>query len=322
MPTFPWTITLCWKSNALCYDMPPFISQNNSPIFMGRFESRHEHEGVTIAIVVALCLCCVPVLAQEKPETEGLLTVRNGMLPIILSAPHGGRQPIPTASERRGVDVAQFATGRDNYTDELTEKIGNELEKRAGAKPFAVIARFERKYLDVNRPVEGAYESNAAKVYYEAYHHALNQACRSVREGWGRGLLLDIHGQGAELETIYRGTDNGRTVASLLGRFGGEALTGPGSIFGHLERKGYRVSPPVKSTAKEGRYVGGFIVQTYGSHRGTGVDAIQMEFGTSLRNRRSLERMAADVAEAIVVFAKEYLPLSRSRAEWRPVIQP
>jgi N-formylglutamate amidohydrolase len=234
------------------------------------------------------------------------------MLPIILSAPHGGRQAILGVPVRRGLGVAQFATGRDNNTDELTEAIGVELEKRLNAKPFLIVARFERKYLDANRPSESAYESAKVKLYYDGYHDALREAHGRVRREWGHGLLLDIHGQGAEAEAIYRGTGNGKTVVSLTQRFGAEAITGPRSIFGQLERLGYKVLPSTKAPDKERRYVGGYIVQTYGSHRGSGLDAIQLELGTKLRARPSLRRTATDLAEAIAVFAQEYLPIMKS----------
>jgi N-formylglutamate amidohydrolase len=276
------------------------------------------HTLISAGVGVLLSLYWMPVFAQEKSGTEGLLIVHNGTLPIVLSAPHGGRQPIPGVTARRGAGVTHFSTARDHYTDELTERIVIELDRILAATPFSVIAQFERKYADANRAPESAYESSAAQSYYEAYHRALNEACRRVRAGWGRGLLLDIHGQGAELETIYRGTYNGRAVSSLVERFGREALIGSRSIFGYLERKGYRVSPPGNSMAKESHYIGGYIVQTYGSHRGNGIDAIQMEFGASFRNRRTVQRIAADVAEAIAVFAKEYLPLHKTHVELQP----
>jgi len=52
-------------------------------------------------------------------------------------------------------------------------------------------------------------------------------------------------------------------------------------------------------------------VQTYGSHRETGIDAIQLEIGTNLRKLAVLDRTAADLADAIAVFTREYLPLSK-----------
>jgi N-formylglutamate amidohydrolase len=237
-----------------------------------------------------------------------------GMLPIILSAPHGGRQSIPGVPVRRGAGVSQFATGRDNNTDELAETIAVRLEKRLNAKPFLVVARVERKYLDTNRPAESAYESREAKPYYDGYHNALQEAHDRVGREWGRGLLLDIHGQGAQAEAIYRGTGNGKTVVSLTQRFGTEAITGPKSIFNQLELMGYRVLPSTTESYKEERYVGGYIVQTYGSHHGRGIDAIQLEIGTKLRARANLEQTATDLAEAIAVFAQAYLPLVKSPA--------
>jgi N-formylglutamate amidohydrolase len=240
------------------------------------------------------------------------------MLPIIVSAPHGGRQPVAGANVRRGVGVAQFTTGRDHNTDELAEKVGAQLAVRLGAKPFLLIARCERKYLDINRPPNRAYESAEAKLYYDAYHSALREAHATVRRQWGSGLLLDIHGQSAEGDTIYRGTNNGKSVISLTQRFGTAAIIGPKSIFSRLEESGYKVLPPTAGPNKEDRYTGGYIVQTYGSHQQSGIDAIQLEFGARLRARANLERVATDLADAITVFAQAYLPLSKSP----PVIEP
>ena len=110
------------------------------------------------------------------------------MLPIILSAPHGGRQPIPEAPVRRGVGVAQFTTGRDNNTGELVERIAAKLEERFGAKPFLIIALFERKYVDANRPSASAYESDQGKLYYESYHGTAD--CCSIFMGRGRESTL------------------------------------------------------------------------------------------------------------------------------------
>ena len=106
----------------------------------------------SIFFSVALLGWSFESFAQNQSERQKLLTVWAGMLPIILSAPHGGRQSIPGVPARSGTGVIQFATGRDNNTDELAEKIAIRLEKRLNAKPFLVVARVERKYLDANRP--------------------------------------------------------------------------------------------------------------------------------------------------------------------------
>ena len=265
----------------------------------------------TISIlVIFLALSSASLWAQEQRGVQEFLTLWAGMLPIILSAPHGGRQLIPGISARRGIGVAQFATGRDNNTDELAEKIAGKIEHRLGTKPFLVVARFERKYVDVNRPKATAYETAEAAVYYDSYHHALESACAQARKDWGRAVLLDIHGQGFEGETIFRGTDNGKSVTDLQQRFGREALTGEKSIMGQLKLRGYRIAPGPEND-REYRYTGGYTTQTYGSHRGTSIDAIQLEFGAKLRSRANLDQTAADLAEGILAFAQVYLPVKR-----------
>lgn len=270
-----------------------------------------ERRGILSWILFALALALpLQALGQNDADANKLLSVWAGTLPLILSAPHGGREPIPGVPARRGVGVAQFTTGRDNNTDELTEAVALKLGERLGIKPFVIIARFDRKFLDVNRPAAGAFESAAAKPFYDAYHRALGESSEKVRAQWGGGLLLDIHGQGAEVETIYRGTDNGETVAALVQRHGKEAISGPKSIFGQLAAKGYKVLPD--PSGSERRYVGGYTARTYGSHRGTRIDAIQLELGTRLRAKANLDRTASDLAQAIEVFARQYLPIGSS----------
>jgi N-formylglutamate amidohydrolase len=264
---------------------------------------------VTSVLFVFITLLSSLLWAQEQKGLQKFFTLWAGMLPIILSAPHGGRQPIPGVLARRGIGIAQFTTERDSNTDELAQQIAAQLVKRLGSKPFLIVAEFERKYVDANRPSKDAYESAAAKIYYDAYHRALQSACEQVRRDWGRGLLLDIHGQGAETETIFRGTDNGKSVTVLERRFRREALTGERSILGQLKLRGYKIAPSLGENDEERRYIGGYTTRTYGSHKETGIDAIQLEFGTSLRARANLGRMATDVAEAIFVFAQAYLPI-------------
>jgi len=265
------------------------------------------------SVFVLSILLSGQLLGAGRRAVDNLVTNESGMLPIILSAPHGGRDAIPGVAVRRGVGVAQFATGRDHNTGELAERIAAKLQEQLGAKPFLVIANFDRKYVDANRPREGAYEAEEARPYYEAYHRALGEHCDHVRKLWGQGLLLDIHGQSAEAQAIFRGTDNLKSVTDLERRFGKTALSGAQSILGLLERSGYKVIPSNGAGEREQRYSGGYTTRAYGSHRGTGIDAIQLEFGTHLRSRANLERTANDVAGAIVIFAGEYLPLRARR---------
>ena len=263
----------------------------------------------------AVFACCLLLTslgwqqAQAQSNPDRLVTIEPGDLPIILSAPHGGHNEIPGVPARRGEGVAQFKNRSDSRTDELADKLADALESKLGKRPYIVIARFHRKYLDANRRASGAYESENAKEVYDTYHHALASARREVTRRWGHGMLLDIHGQSAKPKTIIRGTQNGKTTRHLVNRFGHVALRGETSLFGQLANQGFAVIPAVDSTDQEHpAYDGGYIVRTYGSEFGGTVDAIQLELGIELRSPEVIAATANKLADAIAAFASEYLP--------------
>ena len=264
--------------------------------------------------IVALLILASPVFCQDrsdlkKPTDEQpFVYIRAGDIPILLSAPHGGQRTIPGVPERKADGEKQFVISRDVNTDLLTLKLVDEIERQLHGKPFVVIADFGRKYLDVNRPAEDAYEVDAAKVVYEQYHAALSQSCRTIRERWPHGLLLDIHGQATEPDKIIRGTANGDTVQLLVERHSRAAVIGPRSLFGALHEAGIPVLPNLETDDREVKFNGGHIVRTYGSHRAGGLDAIQLELGTDFRKKARLDETTRALSEAVQTHCTHYLP--------------
>jgi N-formylglutamate amidohydrolase len=263
---------------------------------------------------VALLAALVPAARADGPDLDKFVWVQKGTLPVILSAPHGGRLPLPGVPDRKGAGVEKFVVVLDTGTLELTEKAAAAIERELGGKPYVVAARFPRKQCDANRPAEGAYESQGAKPVYDRYHAALKAACDEVRTHWGRGLLLDIHGQAAKADTIFRGTRKLTTCEALVTRFGPAAVHGPKSVLGVMAVRGLAVFPPLTgpADAKENpSFGGGHIVATYGSGTGTNVDAIQLEIGGKARAKTAQDKTAADLAAAVKTFAAEYLPAEK-----------
>jgi N-formylglutamate amidohydrolase len=259
----------------------------------------------------------VAPMSESLAETasEQFMVVQHGQLPIVISAPHGGTMLLPGVAARQNHGDHQFNIGRDVRTLELAQKLAAAIELKLGHAPFTVIAKFERKHIDANRPAVYAYDPPGAggpKSVYDAYHRALTDARAQVQSMFGRGLLLDVHGQSREGDAIFRGTQNDRTVAHLVRRSGEAAVRGPKSIFGVLAASGYRVLPPLVAGAREDQLEGGYTVMTYGSMRGGNVDAIQLEFGHHLRTPASIDKTANDAAEAVATFAKAYLPAGKS----------
>lgn len=248
--------------------------------------------------------------AVEKTPASDLVTSEEGKFPVILSAPHGGTKDVPGVAPRKGTGLptggSGFFAGRDGGTEELAHAISDAIEKKTGKKPYLVAAKFHRKYIDANRPPEIAYEEPGAKPTYDAYRGTLAAYCREVKKTYGRGLLLDIHGQGRMKDTVIRGTRDGKTVGLLIQRYGDKAHTGPESFFGLLRANGAKVYPENLADKDYESLSGGDIVHTYGSGE-YGIDAIQLEFGADHREAKNQKDTATTVAAAVEKFAKLYL---------------
>lgn len=129
----------------------------------------------------------------------------EGTMNLILSAPHGGNL-MPEDIPDRSSGICFRATNgsekcckttvvRDTRSDEFTENVANELYRTLGVKPFVVIGKWHRKKIDFNRElVEGTLNHPEAILAYEDYHHTLNQAVQQVKQHFGQGLLIDLHG--------------------------------------------------------------------------------------------------------------------------------
>ena len=161
---------------------------------------------------------------------------------------------------------------------------------------------------DANRSEAEAFEDAGARPVYLAYHRQIREFVDAVRQKYPSGaLLLDIHGQATDADTVFRGTQNGRTVESLLGKHGLTALSGDKSVLGVLRSRGRTDLPadtPLNNPRENRSYNGGFTVQTYGSDHRDGIDAIQLELGMNLRRTPGF---VDDLAEAIAAYYRAYL---------------
>lgn len=259
--------------------------------------------------VLPLLLALLIAAATHAAQVGDLIVARSGTLPILLTAPHGGTEAIPGMQNRTG-NLAVVTM--DARTLEFAEALAGRLKSVLGAEPYVVAARFHRRYIDVNRRANEAFEDVKAEPYYAAYHNRIRGFVSEIRQKFPRGaLLLDIHGQGSDPNTLHRGTANGWTVEKLIATHGAAALIGEKSLFGVFSAKGREVFPPntrIGNPPEDKRYNGGYTVRTYGSNNRDGIDAIQLEFGA---NQRKDPRVVNDLAEAISVFYKTYLNVDK-----------
>lgn len=250
------------------------------------------------SLVLASVASVLPsIAAAENP----LVISSEGLLPLLLTVPHDGDEPIGSVPVR-----TTGAMVRDLGTRPLAEKVASLLERQLSARPRMVIAKFSRKYLDANRAEQDAMQSAEALPVYQAYHSEIARHVAELRAAFPQGaLLLDIHGQSDDLNTTFRGTRSGQTVKALVQKHGIAAIQGEKSILGGLASKGYNVNPSLGATSPEEdrRFAGGHTVYFYGSHRAQGIDAIQFEFG---KNQRNSWNLAEHFAEVIAIFLNHY----------------
>ena len=91
--------------------------------------------------------------AADRSPSE-LVLVQSGSLPIILTAPHGGREPIPGIQPRNlegKKDRVTYVAGGDINTDIMVQAMAREIRALTGKDVYMVMARFERKFIDANR---------------------------------------------------------------------------------------------------------------------------------------------------------------------------
>jgi N-formylglutamate amidohydrolase len=226
-------------------------------------------------------------------DETNLVSRRRGTLPVILSCPHDGKKVPPGVPKRTGSnpDCPPFKTSRDLHTREITEGVAQRLLDVFGEAPYVVIAEFNRQYIDANRPSACGFEVPAAQTFYDEYHNTLRSFVDEIRaENGGLGLLFDIHGTRVieqDPADLYLGTDNGKTVERLQ-KIDGQVLWRRRSLRGLLgpEAAGYVVSPKQQGIPETPAVDGGHTVRNYGSSHSDGVDAIQIEIASPLRDQK------------------------------------
>ncbi|CAF2994650.1 unnamed protein product [Rotaria sp. Silwood2] len=140
-----------------------------------------------------------------------------GTFNLILSAPHGGSimpTDVPDRTQGGCRRPGSYCTWRyddpcldgvpciattvqDSLVDQLTENIAAELNTTFNKKPYIVIGKWSRKKVDFNREInEATFNHPEAISAYQSYHTNLQYAIDQVKQLYGNGLLIDIHGHG------------------------------------------------------------------------------------------------------------------------------
>ena len=246
-----------------------------------------------------------------------------GNLPVIISAPHGGRMtPTSFPDRTSGVLLA------DGNTDLLAREIAKAFHKQTGKYPHVIICHLKRIKVDCNREIKEAAQGNEkAEQVWKDFHGFIEQARHSVIEKFGKGLYIDLHGHGhpdIRLELGYllsnqqlKGDE--KDVAKLQERSSirmlsensktsfVELLRGDSSIGGLMQERGFPAVPsPEFPHAGDAKYFnGGYNTRHYGSQDGGKISSFQLE--CPRKSVRDTEKNRKIFAQAFASAVVDYL---------------
>jgi N-formylglutamate amidohydrolase len=280
--------------------------------------------------LLALLLGALPAGRAQEPAPEPrfgqrrLIEYQPGELPLILAAPHGGREkPADLPDRREGVLTM------DANTQELARAVAAAVAARCGARPHLVICHLHRSKLDANRDVaEAAQGSAAAEQAWHEHHGFIEQACRAAVDRHGWAFLIDLHGHShpqaqVELGWLHDAAELARPEpllntaafvsrgsAELLARRSplpySEFLRGPASLGALLENQGFPATPSPRLPVPIPPYFrGGYtLVRHCAAERG--VAGVQIEANRS--RLRDTEANRQRFAEALATALTRFLP--------------
>jgi N-formylglutamate amidohydrolase len=258
-----------------------------------------------------LIYACEKTVDNQKADWNDYIIFREGNIPLLLVAPHGGDLK-PQWIENRDCDGAVIT--QDQYTLGIALQIENELKKRA-YQPYVVFAKIHRVKVDLNRSLETSHcEDDGSNDLWREFHQQIESYRNKIIQKYSRGLLIDIHGHGHPNQRIELGyllsSDQLRSL-STNGSLGNsltsinslvnnhpenislnELIIGENSLGSLLSSAGFPSVPSTQDPAPnlgDPFFSGGSNTKLYGSRNRSGVDAIQLEL-----NRQNLRQESED----------------------------
>lgn len=133
--------------------------------------------------------------------TSNYIEYIPGDLPVVVSVPHGGALTPANIPDRT---VGTTAT--DLNTIPLGQAVSAAFTAATGRAPHVVIVHLRRTKLDANREVVEAAQGNAdAARAWNEYHAFIELAMSTVRQRYGTGFYMDLHGHGHAVPRLELG---------------------------------------------------------------------------------------------------------------------
>ena len=283
------------------------------------------------ALLIAMLSAPLSLFAQLIPgnsyfSPDNYVEYIAGNLPLIISVPHGGDLKPQSIPDR---DCSGCVYVKDSYTQELGRELAAAIQAETGCYPHVIINLLHREKLDANRAIGEAADSNPeAEAAWTSYHGYIDSAENQIMQSFGKGLFLDLHGHGHDIQRIELGyllsgselrmPNSSLNDSSFLEEISirnliltdGQAntltayLRGNQSLGALLEDRNYPSVPsdldPFPQNG-EAYFSGGYNTRRYGSQEGGSIDAIQAECNQDIRFQEDDRQEFADSLGVVMV---------------------
>ncbi len=255
---------------------------------------------------------------------------KAGNLPIIISAPHGGNLEPNSIPDR---DCGGCVYVQDANTQDLIRDMYDAIVSLFGCYPHVIINRLHRRKLDANREiVEAADGDPNSEDAWEDFQGFIEAAKDSVENRFTKGLYIDLHGHGHDIQRLelgYRLTKselqlddseldqaifvNDCSIKNLILENNmqlelSEMIRGADSFGQLFEEQNYPAVPSENDPYPgngESYFSGGYNTERHGSKVSGGIDAIQIE--CNREGVRDTDSNRKDFAESTALVLKEFL---------------
>ncbi|WP_156762866.1 hypothetical protein [Woeseia oceani] len=262
---------------------------------------------------------------QVYETADGWIEYHAGNLPIIVSAPHGGRLT-PSSIPDRTADACggEIVTSVDTNTAELALALKEKFHEHSGKYPHVIINRLKRTKLDANRDKTLASCGNAgAENAWESFLRLIEAAkAQAVANAWGKGFYIDVHGmRGSETQLgfllsradlqesnsalnenpEYRNKSSVQTFAADSPIDFAQLLRGDNAIGTKLVHDGFPTVPSKQKgspTPDKTYFAGGYNTGRHGCRSGGKVCGLQVE--TPYKGVRDNDKNRMAFAESLV----------------------
>ena len=154
-----------------------------------------------LASLLFLLLFSGNLAAESKYGHKKFVEYIPGDIPLIISAPHGGRiNPSDIPDRKYGTTVM------DTNTDKLARLIAAEFKEKYGKTPHVIICDLRRSKVDCNRDLkEGAQGNPDAEKTWHSFHDFIKEAQKKILEKHKFGFYVDLHAHGHAIQRLELG---------------------------------------------------------------------------------------------------------------------